>query len=323
MFCFCKCKFGCLAITIGFLSVFTIFVSGVLVAMALKLLPDNVIWDIWGLNGSPIVQYQLYIVLVCAGLAMFSGLQGAIMSRMYFAQCVCIFAVLSLISGLILCAIGSYFFGIYFATDELMNNFCAGKTSQVQTVRDYQVLSLDYYMLTNLYVKNYMCSSVCPCIAYSNLDPKKWGNNALALKNNYVYTGTYRSFYACLLDLQTQGLIQQINSETLQYIISKENDNTCGGICENDLPMFYFQKDITEGQPQTSCREYVIKDLQIAYLLYGSVFLIGGFLLMAAFNVQYGMWGRNLQRKMEKVRVRKLNQKSYDNESDKGTRQYT
>ncbi|CDW76208.1 UNKNOWN [Stylonychia lemnae] len=310
MFCFCKCKFGCLTMT-----------SAIFVAMALKLLPDNEVWSIWGQNGSLIQQYQLYIMLACAGLALFTGIQGAIMSRMYFAQCVCIFAVLSLGVGLLFCAVGAYFFGMYFATSTLLDTFCAGKASSVQTVRDYQVLTLDYYMLANLYVTNYMCSSVCPCISYSQLDPKKWGNNAAALKNNYVYTGTYTSFYNCLLDLQTKELVQEIPSDTLQYIIDKESENSCGGVCE-ELPMFYFFKPITDGQPPNSCKEYVLKDLQIAYLLYGSVFLFGGILLMIGFNVQYGMWGRNLQKKMEKTKGDKSSSNKYDTENDKAIRRW-
>lgn len=80
----------------------------------------------------------------------------------------------------------------------MIETFCANKAHTVQTVRDYQVLALDYYMLGNLYLNNYMCSSLCPCIPYSNLDPKKWGNSATQLKNNYIFTGSYTNFYSCV-----------------------------------------------------------------------------------------------------------------------------
>lgn len=115
-------------------------------------------------------------------------------------------------------------------------------------------------MLTNLYVDNYMCSSLCPCIAYSNLDPSKWGNNATVLKNNYDFTGSYKSFYQCYLDLNEQGLIQTISSATLDYIAANEDNESCGGICDT-LPMFYFNKEITEGPPPNSCKDKVKKDI--------------------------------------------------------------
>ncbi len=97
---------------------------------------------------------------------------------MYFAQCVCIFSVLSLLVGLLFAAIGVYFFAMYFSTISMMETMCAGKASSIQVVRDYQVIALDFYMLGNLYNDNYMCSALCPCIPYAALDPAKWGNNA-------------------------------------------------------------------------------------------------------------------------------------------------
>ena len=89
------------------------------------------------------------------------------------------------------------------ATISMMEKLCTGSPSQVQVVRDYQIVGIDYYMLGNSFADNYMCSSTCPCIAYSNLDPAKWGNNSLTLKTNYVYNGNYSSFYSCYVNLQS------------------------------------------------------------------------------------------------------------------------
>ena len=176
---------------------------------------------------------------------------------------------------------------------------CAGKANSISIVRDYQLIAYDYYVLTNLYVDNYMCSSLCPCVAYETLDPKLWGQKQTSLKN-YVFTGTYDNFYTCLLDLQTKGLIQTVPEAMISYIKAKEAQYSCGGICD-DTPMFYFSKSIkTYGAPSISCKPYIIKDLQFAYLLYGSIFLASGLFLMLAFNIQYGLWGRNLFKKMQK-----------------------
>lgn len=62
------------------------------------------------------------------------------------------------------------------------------------------MIAYDYYMLTDLYLGTYMCSSLCPCTAYSNFDATKWGTRSSSLKN-YIYTGSYTSFYTCLQDL--------------------------------------------------------------------------------------------------------------------------
>ena len=83
-----------------------------------------------------------------------------------------------------------------------MTTLCAGKVNTVSTVRDYQVAVLDYYMLSNLYVQNYMCSTMCPCVSKANLDLRLWNNDELNIINNdMVFTGTYRSFYQCYVDL--------------------------------------------------------------------------------------------------------------------------
>lgn len=84
-----------------------------LIAMAMKLLKDDNIWILWGDNGSTVAKYQEYIVLACAGLVLIAGIQGAITSRMYFAQCVCMFSFLSLTVGLLFSGIGAYFYGMY------------------------------------------------------------------------------------------------------------------------------------------------------------------------------------------------------------------
>lgn len=82
-------------------------------------------------------------------------------------------------------------------------------------------------------------------------------------------------------------------------MINNENYYNCVGIC-TDPPMFYFNKDVTSGLPASSCQSQIKKDLKWGYLLYGSIFMFAGLCLFIAFNVQYGMWGRNLYKRMQK-----------------------
>jgi hypothetical protein len=86
--------------------------------------------------------------------------------------------------------------------------------------------------------------------------------------------------------------------------------------------MFYFASNATTGLPLNSCKGQIIKDLQIGYCLYGSIFFCAGLCLFIAFNVQYGMWGRNLFKKMQKkgkhdeeVQDRKPKRRKNDNDN--------
>ena len=94
------------------------------------------------------------------------------MSRMFYPCCVGTFALISLIVSFINLAYGCYLFGVYITTNNMISLLCSSKEGiqSISNVRDYQRVVYDYYVLSNLYVDLYMCSSTCPCIPYSQLN---------------------------------------------------------------------------------------------------------------------------------------------------------
>ena len=91
--------------------------------------------------------------------------------------------------------------------------------------------------------------------------------------------------------------MQNVSSTLLTYMATNEATYNCSGIC-SETPLFYFYGSIILGPPAKSCQTYVMNDIKWGFLLYGSFFMLCGILLILAFNIQYGMWGRGLTKKM-------------------------
>jgi len=68
MFCFCRCRVSCLAFSVGLISLLILLLSGLLVAMSILWMDDEITWKIWGDYGSTIPNEQRKIFLADAGL---------------------------------------------------------------------------------------------------------------------------------------------------------------------------------------------------------------------------------------------------------------
>lgn len=87
-----------------------------------------------------------------------TGIFGGIMSRNFFPCCVGIFAFFSFIVGGTNLGLGCYFLGMFLKNHKMKKTICNDGVGAVASVHDYERITYDYYMMSEMYINLYMCS---------------------------------------------------------------------------------------------------------------------------------------------------------------------
>jgi len=127
------------------------------------------------------------IMIIFASLAILAGVLGIITANCNKKKiCIGCFAFWSLIIGALFLVAGAILFAVGSASDEVIDEFCAGKMDYSEYFAD-TIADIDEAMGNT--TAKYMCTDYCPC-PY-DLDRKLWTNETRANvfnRTTYYYT---------------------------------------------------------------------------------------------------------------------------------------
>eukprot|EP00347_Sterkiella_histriomuscorum_P017389 403349568 len=305
--CYC-CKIKCIRVSLLTTSLLLI-VPAILLYIYGAFLKDS--FNFLKNDGEKISQGAFGFVIALACLAILMALLGTMTAWCHKKKfCTCCHVLWGIIIGLIFLVLGIVFLIIGAGSQQIIDDFCAGKLDNRLTFITDAIKEVDETMRNT--TADYYCRSDY-CLCPSDTDFSRWNEKQLnlnyrTLKTTYVNVTdgktyvqlqraastavpSYDTFWKCYEYLKgfsaSSSSVKSIDSNLKDLIETLESDFNCNGICSPGN--FYFFRKVQEGPPNKNCINGIKDQFKEKPLAIGVILIVSFFLTTMSVFLVYGM----------------------------------